>query len=428
MFRAARVHTFGYESHYLKGKGKDLLNVHHFGKSLLGELTTSPALKDAETPIIAIGHSMGGLVIKKAFILANQDPAHHALARRFAVMYFLATPHRGANSARLLKNILKAVESRAYVADLEPNSGTIQVINDEFRHYSSHLELRSFYETQTMKYFASPIVDPESAVLGYPGEKQMPMTADHRTICKYDSRSDPNYVIIRNALASSISAIIASQTTPNITRGQVRELRQSLNYWHAYDDEYVTVKEHRLEGSCQWLASRHAFLRWRDWESGYQILWINGRPAAGKSVLASSVIDGLLDSAEACQYYFFKHGDESKSRLIECLRCLAFQMARSSRDAHSSIMQLQMEGAPLGQADEHTFWRAVFQSGMLATKRRQYWVIDGLDECPEQSVLLSSMLSGLASAVPLKILITSRKTPILEKDFASLSLDTLQSI
>ena len=178
--------------------------------ALLGEMSTSPYLCDADTPIVLIGHSMGGLVIKKAYMLARQDAACETLAKRFHTIYFLATPHRGSDSAKLLKDILQITHSsRAYVADLERSSGAIQSINDEFRKYSADIDLWSFYETQklSMGVFSTLIVDPDSAMLGYRGEKQIPMNADHRSICKFETPTDPNYVILRNALASTVNGI-----------------------------------------------------------------------------------------------------------------------------------------------------------------------------------------------------------------------------
>ena len=99
-------------------------------------------MSQADTAIVLIGHSMGGLVIKKAYMLARQNAAYKMLSERVHTIYFLATPHRGSDSARLLNNILHiASSSRAYVADLEPESGAIQSINDEFRNYSTNLVL-----------------------------------------------------------------------------------------------------------------------------------------------------------------------------------------------------------------------------------------------------------------------------------------------
>ena len=118
-FKNVQVHSFGYDSNWVKGKD-NCMNIHHFGKSLLGEISTSPYLSDADIPIVLIGHSMGGLVIKKAYMLAKQDAAYETLTKRFHTIYFLATPHRGSDSAKLLNNILQITNSsRSYVADLE---------------------------------------------------------------------------------------------------------------------------------------------------------------------------------------------------------------------------------------------------------------------------------------------------------------------
>ena len=208
-FKNVRVHSFGYNSDWMKGKD-NCLDIHHFGKSLLGEMSTSPYLEGADTPIVLIGHSMGGLVIKKAYMLGRQDTAYETLAKRFHTIYFLATPHRGSDSAKLLNDILHiAYSSRAYIADLKRGSGAIQSINDEFRKYSADVDLWSFYETQklSMGVFSKLIVDPDSATLGYREEKQMPVNADHRSICKFQTPIDPNYVILRNALASTVNSI-----------------------------------------------------------------------------------------------------------------------------------------------------------------------------------------------------------------------------
>ena len=201
-----RVSSFGYDSNWIKGKDS-CLNIHHFGKSLLGEMSTSPHLSDAETPIVLIGHSMGGLVIKKAYMLARQDSLYKNLVNRIRTIYFLATPHKGSNSAKLLNNILlMTYSSRAYIADLERGSEAIQSINEGFCKYSAELDLWSFYETQKLNIgmFSTLIVDPDSATLGYREERQMPMNADHRNICKFETLQDQNYVILRNSFAFTV--------------------------------------------------------------------------------------------------------------------------------------------------------------------------------------------------------------------------------
>ncbi|TVY91979.1 Protein SERAC1, partial [Lachnellula willkommii] len=107
--KKVQIHSFGYDSDWARGK-VNFLNIRHFGKSLLGQISTLPCLRDADTPIVLIGHSMGGL----------------SLADRVHLIYFLATPHRGSDSAKLLSDILQfALILREYVAELKQDSGTI---------------------------------------------------------------------------------------------------------------------------------------------------------------------------------------------------------------------------------------------------------------------------------------------------------------
>lgn len=424
-FKNVRIHSYGYDSHYLKGK-EDCLNVHHLGKLLLGEMDTSPTLTDTRIPIVAIGHSMGGLVIKKAFILAKNDPAYRDLANRFAAIYFLATPHRGADSAKLLKNILRMAYDRAYITDLGRNSGAVQVINDEFRHLSAGLELWSFYETQNMKWFNAPIVDPESAVLGYREEKQIPMNADHRSICKFESQLDTNYVNLRNALASTVGNITDGLATLGTQqkRHEGKALGEYLGICNILDDEYTMVKEARLKTSCQWIETKTSFKKWRDGKLGENnILLIEGKPATGKSVLAGYIIDQLRQSdSTCCSHYFFKHGDKAKSALGASIRSLAFQMAISNSGIRDVILRIQADGISLKNMDARTIWRILFLQGIFQTHfGSHFWVIDGLDECSNPAAFVDIILSNISASMPLRILITSRDTVNLQPSFSSLS-------
>ena len=56
--------------------------------------------------MILVGHSMGGLVAKKAFILGHQTKEFETVARNIFAMFFLATPHQGAGIADTLAKIL----------------------------------------------------------------------------------------------------------------------------------------------------------------------------------------------------------------------------------------------------------------------------------------------------------------------------------
>lgn len=113
---------------------------------------------------------------------------------------------------------------RQYITDLNRNSSALESINDEFRHISRALKIVSFYETLPTKLqgkkmviiytvvlwiFAvlitvKMIVEKDSAILGYPNEIAIAVTADHHTICKFLSREDLNYISFRNILKSLV--------------------------------------------------------------------------------------------------------------------------------------------------------------------------------------------------------------------------------
>ncbi|PLN84988.1 hypothetical protein BDW42DRAFT_17640 [Aspergillus taichungensis] len=411
----------------MKSQG-DCFNILHFAKSLLSALSTSPCLHDAETPIIFIGHSMGGLVIKKAYLLACHDPVYGKLTTRFRAIFFFATPHRGSDSAKVLHNILRiAYTSRAYVSDLKRGSKALQSINEDFRKYSDKMELCSFYETQKLAIgpFGTLIVDPDSATLGCREEQQIPLHADHRSICKFETPTDPNYIVIRNVLASTVQKLCKSvfDTKEGVLHSQMKEIGAYLEVYENLEDDLILVDDARMPGTCEWLKSKVSFKRWSDFNAaGPSILWVNGKPATGKTVLAGYVVNRLREQNANCSFYFFKHGDNSKSQLGGCLRSLAFQMARADPHIRQTLLRMQKHDTRVGSNDERVLWRKLFLSGIFQapTQKRYFWVIDALDECINITSFFETMLAKFDQTVPIRMLITGRETPEIGSCFHAL--------
>ena len=113
---------------------------------------------------------MGGLVIKKACILAKENPAFHELGLRIHSIYFLATPHRGSNLAQTLHNLLKVTsnDNKPFVNNLERGSETINILNDQFRHACKGIAIHSFTESVPTDWGIGSglVVDKQSATLG----------------------------------------------------------------------------------------------------------------------------------------------------------------------------------------------------------------------------------------------------------------------
>ncbi|PMD42345.1 NACHT and WD domain protein [Hyaloscypha variabilis F] len=428
-FKNVRVYSFGYDSNYFMGKD-NCLDIHQFGKLLLSSMSTVPGLSDAHTPIVLIGHSMGGLVIKKMYLLARQDPIYQMLANRIHTIYFLATPHQGSSSAKLLSRVLRASYSnRAYVMDLRQHSPAIQSINDDFRHHSASLTLLSFYETQKLRMgiFSKMIVGPDSAILNYPGEKQTPMNADHRSICKFKRTSDPNYLVVRDTLASTIK--IVDKTKKKLWRCQVEGLRKYFGMSGKSENDLAAAEDARLPGTCKWFAEKKTFREWKEFASeSPPVLWVTGKPGAGKSILAGYVIDHLRENKADCSYFFFKQADGSEARLGAFLRSMAFQMACTSTQVRQALLEMQEGEMNFDKDNVRTIWQKLFMSGIFQTGfSNHYWIVDGLDECVGWPRFFDLVLGKLDGSIPLRILIMSRESTLLEKSFIALGPKRFQT-
>ncbi|KAH9905950.1 NACHT and WD domain protein [Xylariomycetidae sp. FL2044] len=420
-FRHVNIHSFGYVSDWASTK-PSILNVHDFGQSLLEEIRNSPHLcgNGKEGPIIMIGHSMGGLVIKKAYILSRQV---QGLNNRIRCIFFLATPHKGSDYAATLNLILSAsglLSSRDYIRDLTSGSISTQLINDEFWKCARDLHIFSFYETLPTRLgiSSSLIVEKDSAILGpeYVNERIQYIEANHRNICKFDGPDDPNYITLKNALRGAIEELLldGAQVKEENRNEQIAKLRAYLSIADRPLDSYSVA-----DGSCQWLDGREDFQNWRDVVNDTtpddfrvrtpnkvpSLLWIRASPGTGKTVLAAHVASKLQESQLNCSCYFFHAGSKVSRSLSDCLRYIAYQMAISNAEVRDKLLHLCHDGSTFDLDDDRTIWTKLFKKGVM-----QYWVIDALDECNKYKELLN-MIRYERPPFPLRILITSRNIP-----------------
>ncbi|KAI0400118.1 hypothetical protein F4802DRAFT_620340 [Xylaria palmicola] len=440
-----RIHSFGYNADWAN-MTETALDLHDFGRALLTEMNTSPFLRPPrESPVLLVGHSMGGLVIKKAYILAQKDPKHFALAQRIQCMFFLATPHRGSDSARLLNNILKAslfYSSRQYIVDIFKGSASLQVINDEFSAFADKLQLWSFYET--LKTRTSPtssvlIVERDSAVLGtvvtvpflfcqligaagYKGEMAQPLNADHRSICKFDSPTDPNYITIRNSISKAVEDLLGEALLKKTeeTRSQIRNIETFLMISHSSEDDLNAAETDKTEGTCEWVLNLDSFRHWRDSSSeDSTFYWLTGEPGSGKTVLAAHIIRHLQSiGADVC-YYFFHYGLKSHQSISEFLRQIAYQMSLHHMPVRQSLYKMQELGVSFDKDDERTIWRKFFTNEILNISQHapQYWIVDGFDECIDAPKLFS-LIAKFEAAFPIRFCFISRKRADLDIHFS----------
>ncbi|RFU24994.1 hypothetical protein B7463_g11345, partial [Scytalidium lignicola] len=409
-FQDVRLHTFGYNSDWGK---ESILGIHDFANTLLGCILDCPTIpRDSTVPIVLIGHSMGGLVIKRAYLLATRKREFATVASRVRVMFFLATPHRGAGLAQTLTKLLRLSGPRPFVTDLHRNSLAIQSINDEFPHCCQHLQLYSFFETIPTNFGIkkSLVVDKDLAIMGYANERRDYLDANHREVCKYASQDDPNYVKVRNALASALDFLRHSLelSQREIAHHQRRQLSMLLDVPDSPEDDFMAADILRMSGSCEWLIDRATFQGWLH-GTGSPIYFLTAKPGTGKTVLSGKVVSHLRNLHHHCDFFFFQQGSKHKSNIAVFLLSIAWQMAASNERILEVCLEICKTNDELHKAGYRTIWRKLFLEGILKVKYKHtcYWVIDALDECENEADVIPFLIK-IAEFCSTRIFLTSR--------------------
>ena len=445
-----RIFTFGYNSDF-KGAGTNL-NIIDFAKDLLFQmLTFSGGLGEiripiGRQPIVFVAHSMGGLVVKKAYVLGRNDGKYADVISQTHGIVFLATPHRGAQYAKMLNNILSTAPlgapPKGYVADLDTHSRILQDINEQFRTVCEGLSLVSFFESlkTTIGVSKAFIVEKDSGVLGYPHETSKSLYADHHTICKFKNPQDGNYICVKNILkmwASKMSHLRPSRPTISDRRTTsdldvIKSIEAILGVRERAEEELKTLSNKVMSGTCQWITKRQPFVEWIEGHETPQkpkIFWLTGLPAMGKTILASYVANQIpnMTVAEGRHCHFFSSGHQNKRTAGYCLRSIASQLAHTNEEFREQLFALhEATGISFNSQDQpfSVIWEKIFEGIIFKMRLKPFfWILDAVDEADMPSMLLSSLL-GIQSLTPIKIFVTSRPMKMPSTTFGS-SITTL---
>ncbi|KAH0613051.1 uncharacterized protein H6S33_009431 [Morchella sextelata] len=228
-----RILLFGYNSNVAFDVSNQGIKDH--ANTLLDRLGRNRKVtENSKTrPIIFVGHSLGGLVIKQALINATNNYEEYGVIKEATRgLVFFGTPHRGGNGASLgqvAANIITAVsgaDRNDILRSLSSDSILTKNSNDDFRHQSERYRVLTFYETRKTKVdrwlsgifgcvFNAIVVDADSAKLGLAGarENQLPIDADHSGICKFES-ADDRYEPVGGLIEQLVERILEDKTEP----------------------------------------------------------------------------------------------------------------------------------------------------------------------------------------------------------------------
>jgi pimeloyl-ACP methyl ester carboxylesterase len=209
------VWLLGYDAAMSRWKS-DAMAVWHQAGAVLDCLTTKSDLM--EGPLVLVGHSLGGLVIKAAIQrgIEGDVERRQRIARNVRGVAFIGTPHFGSMLASIAaySHLMRA---NPQVRDLAMDDAHLEQLNHSFLKIRRELDIRVrvFRETQPVRlpwwlggriFPGVMIVPPSSSQAHVPGEEGSPIEADHISICKPLNRN----AAIHNLMLEFIKEVAAA--------------------------------------------------------------------------------------------------------------------------------------------------------------------------------------------------------------------------
>jgi len=211
----AAVFLVGYPSRW---------RIREMARGMLETLIADSQLASNDKPIVFVCHSLGGLIVKKLILEANDDvienPDRNQEQRKFLDrirgVVFLATPHSGSEIATMADWIPGLSSDAKH--DLEQDNPVLVDLSKCYRDYIADrnrayiadkdkqkpIQHKIFYEKRRVGLVIS-VVDPDSADPNIIDEDApIPIDEDHRNICKPDSHDIDVYKIIKMFLKKII--------------------------------------------------------------------------------------------------------------------------------------------------------------------------------------------------------------------------------
>ncbi|KAF2199390.1 hypothetical protein GQ43DRAFT_482494 [Delitschia confertaspora ATCC 74209] len=212
-----RLYFYNYDSYYQRDAPQERLQT--FASNMLRriELQVRKTDKEKTRSLIFVGHSYGGLVIKKALVQAKRQKS--GIFEQTKAIFFLGTPHRGSQFSImgwLGSQLLRPLGANPSIpGELVYDSTNLMELHEEFiDSCKPSPSVTNFYETRKSRLFKiwfwqweEMCVKEQSATYSGPNTCKIGLPVDHYGLNKFHSRKDENY----QAISKSLIKIIVSE-------------------------------------------------------------------------------------------------------------------------------------------------------------------------------------------------------------------------
>ncbi|KAJ9130493.1 Tetratricopeptide-like helical domain protein [Pleurostoma richardsiae] len=348
----ARMLVYGYDTTITDKDAK--YSIKDLGRAFLDSYKAfREATQTSRRPIVFIGHSLGGLLVKEALSMSledTDDPQSRDFFNSSYALVFFGVPNLGLRQGKL-KEITAGQLNGQLIHDLELDTESeptpyLRELKDKFnrccRKQTPPFRIVSYYEQKK-----TPTADMRNGKLVREGDAcfmvtqesacriglednehdRQPLLANHSDMVKYPSAEDDTYRRVGNRLARLV------EDAPGVVQGRFSShIALSPDEKRHWDDlnvpDYRAFRENTeklakpADGTLQWLVSDQPhlsspqwlfpdhpsrsfpssgsdslssadFSTWRDADTPSSLL-VMGPPGQGKSVLSNFVVDHLL--------------------------------------------------------------------------------------------------------------------------------------
>ncbi|KAK8098867.1 uncharacterized protein PG998_012108 [Apiospora kogelbergensis] len=325
-FPKSRILLYMFESEW-KGTFKVKQFMDNLAMGLLKGIDANRDKESERRPIVFIGHSMGGLIIAKAVVLADFH------RKRFPVLFeaitstvFFGTPFKGSEAAVVGSMVSSFGESFGQTVPtkllefMEPGNSQIRELVDQFtnrvRQVSPNIAITCFWEqheTTLSGLMKAPSAWPtiplpeklamfvtrESATLE--GYDNFGLNANHRGLVKFSSAQDSPFKMVRHEIKDLVNA--AEYTVKgrmNSVSGIDRDMINGID--DALGGSYTPARRKAATGTfapSPWITEEPEYIAWlaedspKDGSSTTKpgdCLWVRAHEGRGKTSASMAVI------------------------------------------------------------------------------------------------------------------------------------------
>ncbi|KAL6824632.1 hypothetical protein J3E69DRAFT_381507 [Trichoderma sp. SZMC 28015] len=380
-------------------------------ESLIEHRKTHPRL-----PLIFVGHSFGGIVIKEA--LSSDPKDTQRIVEDTSGIIFLGTPHLGSpvagfgatlayltgflgsntglllllrSNCEMLVNLSIAFQScleRKY-QDLDKKTKIVSICEQKPTYLLNWL-------------YVGMIVPLASATFGTNFMEVFKVDKDHSGLNKCPNSEDPLYKVLTSQLNK-----IRPTSPPKINMLQQAVLDRLISVtaadaeFHPGLDEYgrgrseclPQTREEILKDICDWIDDSTS--------SQKHLYWLQGKAGTGKSTIARTIVSRMARQNRIAANFFFKRGEGDRAKLKRFFTTLTAQLVRQWPSFAKAVQDTLESDPSLPEQDPKIQFKKFIQEPIRKQKRDKFKVIiiiiDAHDEC-DSSEDLTSLVQQLTQS------------------------------